>query len=196
MEQFFEQGVGNIFGWVAGIVACMELIEYLFTKNLPWISRMFRNAFRWGYRALWRTHEGNDERFLALNFSGHPVLPQQAHDIQKKMGWPNIDVIDVPVGTVSEDQNFLRTATRTVDRIDLLPNEWQSFALVVIPSGYAPLWAALLADLHGRLGHFPDMVRLRPSPKGAKEKFEVAEIIDLRDVRQQARSTRSPAHNN
>jgi len=133
------------------IIVLKELVEFVFTKNLPWLSRLVRN----GVRRVKR-----------------------------------LEVIDVPMGTIAEDENFLKIAILKVDGIDLLPDEWQTFSLVAIPSGYSPLWSALLAEIHGRLGHFPDVVRLRPAPQGEKEKFEVAEILDLRDVRHQARDKR------
>lgn len=189
MEHLLEQGLGSLFAFAAGILACKELIEYIFTKNLPWFSRLFRNGVRRAKRLFWNRSK-EDGRFLALNFSGHPVLPSQQKTIQQRMGWPNIEVIDVPMGTVKEDENFLKAAIRKVDDIDLLPDEWQTFSLVAIPSGYSPLWSALLAEIHGRLGHFPDVVRLRPAQQGEKEKFEVAEILDLRGIRHQAREKR------
>ncbi len=189
MEHLLEQGLGTLFAFAAGILACKELIEYIFTKNLPWLSRLARNSVR-RIKRVFRNPSKEDGRFLALNFSGHPVLPGQQKAIQKRMGWPKLDVIDVPMGTIAEDENFLKIAILKVDGIDLLPSEWQTFSLVAIPSGYSPLWSALLAEMHGRLGHFPDVVRIRPAPQGEKEKFEVAEILDLRDIRHQARGKR------
>jgi len=105
------------------------------------------------------------------------------------MGWKKLDIIDVPMGTIKEDENFLKIAIQKVDGINLLPDEWQRVPLVTLPAGYSPLWSALLAEIHGRLGHFPDVVRLRPA-KNDLEKYEVAEILDLRDIRHQARSKR------
>lgn len=189
MEQLLDQGFGKLFAFATGILACFQLLELLITRNLPWIFRLVRNGWR-RLRRLFRQSWKEGDRFLALNFSGHPVLAGQQKAIQKRMGWPALEVIDVPMGTVAEDENFLKTAIRKVDGIDLLPNEWQTFSLVAVPSGYSPLWSALLAEIHGRLGHFPDVVRLRPAPQGEKEKFEVAEILDLRDVRHQARTKR------
>jgi hypothetical protein len=61
---------------------------------------------------------------------------------------------------------------------------------VTVPAGYAPAWTVLLAELHGRLGYFPDIVRLRPAPAPAEEKFEVAEIVPTQAVRNQARAKR------
>ena len=174
---------------LGGIVSALQLLEYLVTKNIPWLLRLVRNGFR-RIRRLFRRNRNKDGRYLVLNFSGHPILPGQQKKIRNLMGWPALDVIDVPMGTVKEDENFLKTAIRKVDDIDLLPNEWQTFSLVAVPSGYSPLWSTLLAEIHGRLGHFPDVVRLRPAPQGEKEKFEVAEILDLRDIRHQARGKR------
>ncbi len=189
MEQLLEQGLGTLFAFAAGVLACKELIEYIFTKNLPWISRLFRNGFR-RVRRIFRNRPGENSRFLALNFSGHPVPQGQQQAIKTRMGWPKLEVIDVAMGTVAEDESFLKNALRKVDGIDLLPNEWQTTPLVVIPSGYSPLWSALLAEIHGRLGHFPDVVRLRRTPQGERETFEVAEILDLRDIRHLARTKR------
>jgi hypothetical protein len=61
---------------------------------------------------------------------------------------------------------------------------------VAVPAGYAPAWSVVLAELHGRLGYFPDLVRLRPAARQSKEKYEVVEIISLREIRNQARAKR------
>jgi len=171
-----------------GIVSILQLLEYLVTKNIPWIFRFIRNILRKVRRMFW-TARDSKERFLLLNFSGHPVLPGQEKKIRHLMAWPKLEIIDVPMGSVKEDENFLKIAIRKVDDLDLLPDEWQRFSLVVLPAGYSPLWSALLAEIHGRLGHFPDVVRLRPA-KEEREKYEVAEILDLRDIRHQARAKR------
>ena len=49
----------------------------------------------------------------------------------------------------------------------------------------------LIAHLHGRMGYFPPIVRTRPVPDALPPRFEVAEIINLQDVRQRARRKRS-----
>ncbi len=190
MEQSGIPGLLTFITIIAGgVVSVLQLLEYLVTKNIPWLLRLVRNAFRRARRFFTRNRD-KDGRYLVLNFSGHPVLSKQQNKIRKLMGWPKIEIIDVPVGTVQEDENFLKTAICKVDGIDLLPGEWQRFSLVAVPAGYSPLWSALLAEIHGRLGHFPDVVRLRPAPQGEKEKFEVAEILDLRDIRHHARAKR------
>ena len=91
---------------------------------------------------------------------------------------------------VPEDKDFVAETLNYVEKIDLLSGEWQIYPLVVVSAGYTPAWSVLLAELHGRLGYFPDLVRLRPTTAQAEEKFEVAEIVSLREIRNQARAKR------
>lgn len=50
--------------------------------------------------------------------------------------------------------------------------------------------AILLAELHGRMGRFPTIVRLRPMTDSLVNSFEVAEIINLDSVCNAARARR------
>ncbi|RDD31757.1 hypothetical protein CR161_00005, partial [Prosthecochloris sp. ZM] len=97
-----------------GIVSILQLLEYLVTKNIPWIFRFIRNILRKVRRMFW-TARDSKERFLLLNFSGHPVLPGQEKKIRHLMAWPKLEIIDVPMGSVKEDENFLKIAIRKVD---------------------------------------------------------------------------------
>lgn len=47
----------------------------------------------------------------------------------------------------------------------------------------------LLAELHGRIGHFPTLIRLRPKP-GPVTMYEVAELLNLQTIRETARTRR------
>jgi len=179
-----------LFAFAAGLVSVIELLEYLFTKNIPWLARLVRGYWR-SLRRTFSKREGEGvERQLVLNFSGHPVLPCQKQEIDRHMHWTSSDVINVALGNVPEDQNFADFITKAVERAGLLPEEWQATPLVVIPAGYSPIWSVVLAELHGRLGYFPDVVRLRSASKPSAEQFEVAEIMNLREVRHQSRSKR------
>lgn len=62
--------------------------------------------------------------------------------------------------------------------------------MAVISAGYSLIWSVVLAELHGRLGYFPDVVRFRPSLKPSDEKFEETEIINLQEVWHRSRSKR------
>ena len=50
--------------------------------------------------------------------------------------------------------------------------------------------ALLLAELHGRMGYFPPVLRLRPEPGSLPPQYEVAEILNLQSVRDGARRKR------
>jgi len=56
--------------------------------------------------------------------------------------------------------------------------------------GYAPAAAVVLAEIHGRIGHFPSVIRLKPAAGSAVTKYEVAEIINLQEIRETARTKR------
>jgi hypothetical protein len=62
--------------------------------------------------------------------------------------------------------------------------------MIINPPGYAPATAALLAELHGRSGYFPAILRLRPVVDTTPTVYEVAEIVNLQVVREQARTRR------
>src|SRR5688572_27154123 len=184
------QDILTVFTLVAGVVAVFELLEYIFTRNIPWLARLVAYLWRRLRRGLGWEKIPPGQRYLLLNFSAHPILPGQEQVIKARLGWPKIEVIEARLGNLPEDRDFTPEALHYIERIELLPAEWQTTPLVVAPPGYAPAWGVLLAELHGRLGYFPDMVRLRPAPAHSREKFEVVEIISLREVRSRARAKR------
>jgi len=44
--------------------------------------------------------------------------------------------------------------------------------------------------LHGRMGYFPAVLRLRPVADAALSRYEVAEIMNLQSIRETARKMR------
>lgn len=50
---------------------------------------------------------------------------------------------------------------------------------------------ALLAELHGRMGYLPSILRLRPVGGSNPPQFEVAELLNLNEIREQARRLRA-----
>jgi hypothetical protein len=77
-----------------------------------------------------------------------------------------------------------------VDRLGLAPEAWQTTPLVVNPPGYTPAAVTLIAELHGRMGHFPAVLRLRPVTDSVPTRYEVAEVVNLQTVRDIARTRR------
>lgn len=77
------------------------------------------------------------------------------------------------------------------DQVNLMPEGWQTATLLVNPPSLHTIVAVLLAELHGRMGYFPSILRLRPVPGSNPPQFEVAEILNLNEIREQARGRRS-----
>jgi|YNPMSStandDraft_1061717.scaffolds.fasta_scaffold84255_2 hypothetical protein len=122
-----------------------------------------------------------------INF-GHPLTEAQRRKIEELSGQEIQRVIDVCCRFDHSD-SFLEQTAQLVDRIPIDQEEWQTKPILVCPPGFAPIACCVIAELHGRMGHFPTMVRLRPV-EGAATQFEVAELINLQALRDRARDKR------
>jgi hypothetical protein len=125
---------------------------------------------------------------ILLNFS-HPLTPEQVQRTGELIGRPLARVVDVPT-EFDHERPFGEQVQELVDGIGLSSVEWQTASLIVNPPGYAPAAVALLAELHGRMGYFPAVLRLRPVPDSNPPQFEAAEIVNLQAVRDAARLRR------
>ena len=126
---------------------------------------------------------------LILNFS-HPLTPEHLAQAGTLAGEPVTRVIDVPV-QIAPDRPLASQVAALAEQAGLTGEEWQTCPLLVNLPGYAPAAAALLAELHGRMGHFPAVLWLRPATGSATPRFEVAEIVNLQAIREAARHMRS-----
>lgn len=87
---------------------------------------------------------------------------------------------------IDQDESLEEQVHAIVDSVQLSSEEWHTRLLLINPPGYAPAAFVLLAELHGRIGHFPSLIRLRPKP-GPITTYEVAELLNLQEVRERAR---------
>jgi hypothetical protein len=124
---------------------------------------------------------------ILLNFS-HPIADEQRARIGELAGVPLAEIRTIAV-QIDQTQALEPQMRALVDRIGLTSQEWQTGELLINPPGYAPAAFVLLAELHGRIGHFPTLVRLRPRT-GALTTYEVAELINLQAIREEARKRR------
>jgi hypothetical protein len=124
---------------------------------------------------------------LLLNFS-HPLTSEQIEQV-KKLANENIDdVRTIPV-QIDHIQPLDQQITALVDTVGLTAQEWQTAHLLINPPGYAPAAFVLLAELHGRIGHFPTLLRLRPTQSPITT-YEAAELINLQAIRDTSRQKR------
>ena len=126
---------------------------------------------------------------ILLNFS-HPLTPAHLQQIESLLGRPVERVTEVNA-QIDPQQPLFPQVVAMADRAGLTTEEWQTLPLLVnLPSlNYSA--AALLAELHGRCGYFPAVLRLRPVPGSLPPSFEVAEIMNLQALREEARERRS-----
>lgn len=125
---------------------------------------------------------------IILNFS-HPLSAEQIEQTRVLAGQPVEQVIDQPVQfdvlRPFEPQLAELFARAPLARLDL-----ESRPLLVVLPALNFIAALVLAELHGRSGHFPAILRLRPQPGSNPVGYEAAEILNLQALRDAARARR------
>lgn len=125
---------------------------------------------------------------IVLNFS-HPLTSDQVAQIELMVGESVERIVEVP-SHFDESNSFGPQVTELADRCELSPVEWQALTLAVVPPALNYIAVALMAELHGRMGYFPTCVRLRPVEGARPPRFEVAELMNLQEMRKNARQRR------
>ncbi|MDZ7338641.1 MAG: CRISPR-associated protein Csx15 [candidate division KSB1 bacterium] len=123
-----------------------------------------------------------------INF-GHPLTQDHLAAIARLVGQELVQTVEVKTH-FDHQRPFAEQAKALVDAVGFTSEQWQTTPLVVNLPGLGTIAALLVAELHGRCGYFPAVVRLRPSPGSTPPRFEVAEILNLQAVRDAARATR------
>jgi len=127
---------------------------------------------------------------ILLNFS-HPLTPAQLDQVQALLGNPDeaLRVVELPV-QFDVRQPFEPQVRDLLARLPLSSAELQSEPILLNLPALNYIAAMLLAELHGRMGYFPAMLRLRPVAGSTPPRFEAAEIINLQTIREAARLER------
>jgi hypothetical protein len=126
---------------------------------------------------------------LLLNF-GHPLTDAQLARIRELAGQDIERVVVVPT-QFDHAQAFDEQIRELLATVPLSLEQWQTTPLLINPPSLAPITAVLLAEIHGRSGYFPTIVRLRPMAGIVPPQFEVAELLNLQAVRDAARTQRA-----
>ncbi len=125
---------------------------------------------------------------MIVNFS-HPLTEEQIEKIEKITNCKVNNIIDVKT-MFDNNRSFAEQVQELLDSVTLTPTQWQTEQIVIVPPALSYITAVLLAELHGRMGYFPTIIRLRPVEGAVPPRFEVAEIINLQEVRENARRKR------
>ena len=125
---------------------------------------------------------------IIINFS-HPLTDNQQAAVEQIKQRPITRLIE-QMAQLDQTQPFDSQIRALVESVGLRSAEWQAQHILIVPPGHAPATAVLLAELNGRMGYFPEIIRIRPSGVDSAEPYEVGEIIRLQTTRDMARKER------
>ncbi len=166
---------------IAGVFAAIQLGEWF----RDWRLNRIRLKTRTYAPGILKT---NGKPIIILNFT-HPLEEQTLRQIEQQINQPIGKVIDVSTH-FDDNKPFSSMTKKLLEKIKFTPEEWQQGRFLVNLPGFTPITATLLSELHGRIGHFPTILRLRPLKGDAAQTYELAEIINLQEIRDAARKTR------
>lgn len=125
---------------------------------------------------------------ILINFA-HPLTTDDVKDIGVLIKQPLLEIRNInaqldPQGDVTAQVEVI------LDSIGFSSEQWQNTPIIInLPSlNYSA--AIMLAMLHGRMGYFPAVLRMRPEPEALPPRFVVAGIINLQALREKARKGR------
>ena len=123
-----------------------------------------------------------------INFS-HPLTDDNLRQVEALTEQKVERVINIQK-QFDNAQPFAEQARTLVQSVGLSSEQWQTAPFVINLPAFSAIAALVLAEVHGRMGHFPAVLRLRPMPNSTPQQFEVAEILNLQAVRDRARAER------
>ena len=124
---------------------------------------------------------------LILNFA-RPFTHTQLLQLQGLLG-ALPEVVDLPGTPVQfiDDRPLTEQVVDLLDNAGLTMEERTSLHFIINPPGRASAASAVLAEMHGRCGHFPHVSRMTPSPED-RSVYSVVEIVMLQNIRDTARA--------
>jgi len=125
---------------------------------------------------------------LLINFS-HSLTKPQISEINKRLS-KKVDQIVTCEVHFDNDQDFSDQVRKLFGSGRIPTDRFQKEPFLVILPSHSFIAGLVLAELHGRMGHFPAVVRISPETSNLPLVYRVAEIIDLQAVRDNARKDR------
>ena len=125
---------------------------------------------------------------VVVNFA-HPFTGAQLRTIEQLAGTTIERVLDAPA-KFNNDRGFTEQARDLVAAVRLTGAEWQQLPIIVNLPSLSVIAGLVLAELHGLMGHFPAIIRMRPVSDAVVHEFEPVEILNLQSVRDGARDRR------
>lgn len=125
-----------------------------------------------------------------LNFS-HPITESQLEQIQQLLSPMKVDqVINYRIA-FDPNEPFYNQLTTFWNQQPFLMDALESTPFLVNLPAHNVIAALLLSHLHGLVGYFPSVIRLKANQDLTPTTFEIAEMINLQSVREKARLSRN-----
>jgi hypothetical protein len=119
----------------------------------------------------------------------HPLTEAHLRRIQEITGETITEVKEIP-SQIDHNLPLEPQIEALLDKIDFTTQQWQTEPFLVNLPALSCSAAAVLAQVHGRAGYFPPVLRLSPVQEEIPPRFEVAEILNLQAMRERARGKR------
>jgi len=125
---------------------------------------------------------------ILLNFS-HPLSAEQLLIAESLVSSKFTSIIDIKTH-LDHQTSFPSQVKKLVGDITLTSQQWQNSKILVVPPSLSIISCILLSELHGRMGYFPAVLRVKPVPGSTPPVFEPAEVLNLQAIRDASRENR------
>jgi len=123
---------------------------------------------------------------IIINFA-HPLTESHLREISIIGGEAVEEVIEID-SSIDTTKPITPQVLELINKVKFTKRDWQTNPILLNLPSLNYTAAILISEIHGRSGHFPAFIRMRPVKEAAITKFEVAEIVDLQTVRNTARA--------
>ena len=125
---------------------------------------------------------------ILLNFS-HPLSAEQLLIAESLVSSKFTSIIDIKTH-LDHQTSFPSQVKKLVGDITLTSQQWQNSKILLVPPSLSIISCILLSELHGRMGYFPAVLRVKPVPGSTPPVFEPAEVLNLQAIRDASRENR------
>ena len=125
---------------------------------------------------------------IVINFA-HPLTDEQLREIQTLLRVKVTTILKIP-SQIDAEMPLDPQIEKMLDEASLTPDEWQTCPILINLPSLNFSTAVVLAKLHGRMGYFPPVLRLRPHTAEIPHRYAVTEVLNLQAMRDKARKTR------
>jgi len=128
-------------------------------------------------------------RLLVLNCS-HPLDASQLEALSSIGGAESTEVLEPDLRQLDLLADLAPQVAEAMSTVPLTSREWETVPMVVVLPALSAAAAVVVAEVHGRSGHFPTVVQLIRSDSPIP-RYEVRALIGLQGIRDAARKHRT-----